>query len=529
MQRLLWVTMLICLVVLPLFAYVCWKIYVVCQISSLRLYTQTILKYVQTLPPFDTSPIPCKIYYINLDRSPDRKLLVEKQARELHLDCIRVPAVDGKQIKGSKESGIIDGITYRNDFTNLTLSELACTLSHVKAIRTAYDENQQVALICEDDVSFELAKLWPEGIIQILIDKMPKNMGILQLFWNTNGYMRTKTSCQYESFYTVKQHRQGGNCWSAVAYLITRKGMQDVLQHSRFTSGRVIHLNKTPHVHFGYADGYIYQCTTSGHSGIPLVLPNVGQLKSTQFDRPSDEANDVAAIRLSNIVLKKHATKRFAYKKHPKEETYRLSDAYNGNYRPIWTRNYHKKWYPNTIMGQYFEQTNRFKRFGTLIKVIQQNRDTMTQTPPNDGAVIHLRLGDTIEYCGHSVDAHLAKELPYTEMPTNPRIWVHSKGYYDQQLARFPHVKKIELVYGKHRTGKDEGFSVELTKTKEYVTKLTAHFKSKGYDVKIHESDFDPDQDFLYMCYAPYLIAGGGSGYANLAMKVNQYLKNKLI
>lgn len=352
-------------------------------------------------------------------------------------------------------------------------------------------------------------------------------MGILQLYWDTMGMAQLKTSCDFESFYTVKQYRRGGHCWGAVAYLITRKGMQDVLQHSGFLNGTSLHLKKTEQVQYGQADGYIYECTVSGNSGFPFLIPDNRHLKTTQYDRSNMKAHDINALGVSYSILKQHAQsfppKQFTYLKRPPGTSYRLSDAYHGWFEPQITKKYHKKWYPNSIVGQYFQVTSRFEQFDVLVKVVQQNKDILTQTPPNDAVVIHLRVGDVIEQCGYSVDAHLEKELPYTKIPTNPKIWVHSKGYYDQQLAQFPKIKNIELVYGKHQVK-------SMATSEEYVTKLTQHFKSRGYNVKIHESDFDPDQDFLYLCCARHLIAGGASGFSNLALKVNQHLKsNKLI
>mgnify|MGYP004166207803 CR=1 FL=1 len=56
---------------------------------------------------------------------------------------------------------------------------------------------------------------------------------------------------------------------------------------------------------------------------------------------------------------------------------------------------------------------------------------------------------------------------------------------------------------------------------------MQKHFEQQGYNVEIHDSNGDPDQDFLYLCFAPHLIAGGGSGYANLAKKIHHDVQIK--
>jgi len=185
---------------------------------------------------------------------------------------------------------------YQNDFlTNFSFSELGCTLSHIKAIRTAYDNGDQVALICEDDISFEMSKLWPSGLFRKLIQDMNTATGIIQLCWNSS--MRSDTNnkyCAYGDSYGVTPLPSDVWCWSAVAYLISRKGMHDVLAHSEYLIGTKVHLKKTPQIQDGYADKYIYKTTTVATSTFPVVVPlnfkNV--TTSTQFDRNNSNNPD---------------------------------------------------------------------------------------------------------------------------------------------------------------------------------------------------------------------------------------------
>lgn len=206
--------------------------------------------------------VPVKVYYINMDRSSKRKDQFEEQAVDLGMNFQRVSGVDGKKIKTqyNLRFGVAGGMEYQNDFlTNFSFSELGCTLSHIKAIRTAYDNGDQVALICEDDISFEMSKLWPSGLFRKLIQDMNTATGIIQLCWNSS--MRSDTNnkyCAYGDSYGVTPLPSDVWCWSAVAYLISRKGMHDVLAHSEYLIGTKVHLKKTPQIQDGYADEYIY-------------------------------------------------------------------------------------------------------------------------------------------------------------------------------------------------------------------------------------------------------------------------------
>lgn len=529
------VVILCCIVCIPITIYLAWKAHLQMTINSITNYRKIIKDYSDTIAPLTSSPIPCKVFYINLDRSSGRKATFEKSATALMMDYQRVSAFDARKMMKAtttnnfKQYGMVDGIQYINDFyDNMSFSEIACTLSHLKAIRVAYDQKLKYAMICEDDVSFELHPLWPKNIIQTLLDKMDKDVGILQLFWNHNDVKASNTSCAYEKNYTIREYKKGGNCWCACGYIITKKGMVDVLRHSSFLQGNSIHLQRTPMVSMGFADGYIFQATLTVNSGFPLVVPNNETHKTTQEDRGQMNMNDWAALELYNRVLKEYTNNNRvalkSYQDKPLEETYRLSDAIFGNYKKHWTKKYHTKWYPNSLVGQYFRETDMFGNMDILTKIVMNNRPTLIQIPPKDAVVIHLRLGDAIERCNYSVDEHLKQELPFTSHPGG-KVWVHSKSYYDKKLMEFDNINKIILVYGKHRAAKEDGFSSGLSKTTEYINKLVEHFKANRYQVDIHDSNFDPDQDFLFLCFAQHLIAGGGSGYSNLALELNTRIK----
>ena len=535
-RGLLVLTILITFVVLPIFVYLCFKISRNVVLNDIRDFRSIIDLQIKAFTSSERH-VSCPIYYINLERSPQRKDFMEKQAKSLNLNLTRIPAIDGKLIQQKQinnlYTGSIDAVEYTNDFSDISFSELSCTMSHIKAIRTAFDNGDKYACICEDDASFSLLPLWPKNLIETLITNMSQNTGIIQLYWNAMGV--TKPMCKYQKHYS-NNDLNGAICWGAVAYIITKKGMTDILSHSNYLSGSHIHLRKNAHVKFGYADGYLFQCTSTSTSGFPLITPDNEDLlmRTTQHDRPFFVGSDFGSIRLQRKILKQHvhgsSVRRLEYKKQKRdvkdrEMTYRLGDAYLGAYRPIWTRAYHRKWYHNTLIGQYFQKTNKFKQFDILLQVIMENKPNLVADIPKNAIVIHLRLGDVIERCKYSVDEHLSKELPYSEHPAK-WIWVHSKGYYDKKLRSFPSLlEKIRLVFGKHRAGPTFGDS--LSKTKEYVQKLQKHFEQQGYNVEIHDSNGDPDQDFLYLCFAPHLIAGGGSGYANLAKKINDHIYKK--
>ena len=120
------------------------------------------------------------ILYINLDRSKDRKKLMEKQLPLVSDNYQRVSAIDGKKIDNI-ESGAVNNIKYFNEYTNLSPAELACTMSHIKSIKIAYDKGYKNALILEDDSLFYLKSMWNDRLEDIM--KMaPNDWEIIKLF-----------------------------------------------------------------------------------------------------------------------------------------------------------------------------------------------------------------------------------------------------------------------------------------------------------------------------------------------------------
>ena len=79
------------------------------------------------------------VYYINLDRRIDRLLSFTNQAAELDLkNVFRVEAVDGSFVK--------------EEVNGMSNVEIACSTSHLLALKEFLKSNFQFAMICEDDV-----------------------------------------------------------------------------------------------------------------------------------------------------------------------------------------------------------------------------------------------------------------------------------------------------------------------------------------------------------------------------------------
>lgn len=94
-----------------------------------------------------------KIFVVNLDKNTDRMEFMDGQLNRLGLQYERIPAVYGKTMS-SAELGQMFSRTRSlwAQRRRLSLSEIGCSLSHVKIYRTMIQENIPVALVLEDDV-----------------------------------------------------------------------------------------------------------------------------------------------------------------------------------------------------------------------------------------------------------------------------------------------------------------------------------------------------------------------------------------
>ena len=86
----------------------------------------------------------------------------------------RVSAIDGKKLR-------VYNLNIPQEYFNThSNNEIACTASHLKCIEQAYNNKDNVAIICEDDVCFSLLKAIVKSLNEI-ISKCPRDWEIIQL------------------------------------------------------------------------------------------------------------------------------------------------------------------------------------------------------------------------------------------------------------------------------------------------------------------------------------------------------------
>jgi GR25 family glycosyltransferase involved in LPS biosynthesis len=178
---------------------------------------------------------PVYIYWINLKTSWKRKLLTWMQMRELESKLrVKTHRIEAVDVSGVERMISLSTIALPSWLTlvheaspegkqsgNYSYKELACLLSHLTAIRTAFSHGHNYALIMEDDAV--LNPYFLENIDSFL-NLAPLNWQVLQLYTLNSLVTSQLSSLQFNIF--IKWFPDH---WSTAAYIINRAGMQRLL------------------------------------------------------------------------------------------------------------------------------------------------------------------------------------------------------------------------------------------------------------------------------------------------------------
>jgi hypothetical protein len=164
------------------------------------------------------------IYWLNLDRTKDRRQNMENILSKFSIQNERIPAIDGK-LNNDIKSTYFALNNNSEKYPNYSNTEYAILASHLLAInkfinKELFSEMQvkentetNVCLICEDDLSLDFIQYWKKPISEI-ISNAPCDWDIIML-----GYFSLKL--EYE------EYSKWNNEWSAIAYLVNKNNIKD--------------------------------------------------------------------------------------------------------------------------------------------------------------------------------------------------------------------------------------------------------------------------------------------------------------
>jgi GR25 family glycosyltransferase involved in LPS biosynthesis len=228
-------------------------------------------------------------FILSLKKSLRRRRRIENNFSENSISYHFIDAVDGDDEAATRNAYICDPSAAPRIYVHrkrpVSLREIACTLSHMSAIRFAAEQELKNVIICEDDI--EIGDVSASEIQEIL-DKIPSDAAYIQFC-----IIPEKTVCRLADFYletkrlfarkrkdspTLFEENElsGLSCHSAAAYLITKSGIENIMK-TYFRSEKVVFPCDTSEVESNIglaADRFIYQAASSeSNPGYVYCIP----------------------------------------------------------------------------------------------------------------------------------------------------------------------------------------------------------------------------------------------------------------
>jgi GR25 family glycosyltransferase involved in LPS biosynthesis len=153
------------------------------------------------------------IYWINLEKSKDRRISMEKMFTDncfKNTEIQRINAINGNQIN------ILNYININKK--QKSNAEYGCLLSHLDTIHTFSKSSYNYALIMEDDLTLDYKKYWKKSL-KTIIKNAPNDWDIIQLCYITTTGIIPKN--EYEL--------NNNNFVSAAAYIIKKSSAKKLM------------------------------------------------------------------------------------------------------------------------------------------------------------------------------------------------------------------------------------------------------------------------------------------------------------
>jgi len=165
-----------------------------------------------------------RYFVINLDRSPDRLGTSTKRLAAIGVPFERVAAVDGRSL-GPGPWPEVDSPTFRrNAGRGFSANEIACNLSHIKALKQFLATRAEYAVVLEDDFVLPPGRDFGE-LINALATR-PREWDIAKLYGNRPCAPVHKRHLVGKYTLAAPLLKYTG----AVAYMVNRHGASEIVR-----------------------------------------------------------------------------------------------------------------------------------------------------------------------------------------------------------------------------------------------------------------------------------------------------------
>ncbi len=167
-----------------------------------------------------------KIYWINLDKDMKRSENMKQILNKFNIKNERIPAIDGNienDLKYKYFNYNFDKNNSSDNYPNNTNKEYAILISHLFTLNKLIniDNNINIALILEDDISLDFISYWNNNMDYIINNpELPNDWDIIMLgYYSLNINYTTKTN--------ANEFHKWNNDWSAMAYLVNKNNIKN--------------------------------------------------------------------------------------------------------------------------------------------------------------------------------------------------------------------------------------------------------------------------------------------------------------
>lgn len=170
-----------------------------------------------------------KVYVINMERSASRREVIETQLKRLGLNYEIVSAVDGRQMSDEE----LEQMTARKE--DFMKSQAGCMLSHLKVYKRMLEEQDEYALVLEDDV-IATEKSMKKVLKEIEPYLNRNHITLLTYFWCIEGPLKLskddpKQKIKGHHHYYICSPHQVHGIGRAAAYILSKQTAQNILDY----------------------------------------------------------------------------------------------------------------------------------------------------------------------------------------------------------------------------------------------------------------------------------------------------------
>ena len=217
----------------------------------------TMLEHINSFYNPDTFvKITYPVYYINMDKNPDRKEFMETQLKKYTTSFTRIRGFNGYAITNLKKD-TVDNIEFTCDYDNMSKGEIGCTMSHLLSIKKAYDNGNEYALVVEDDILLNLLPIL-DVTIKELVENAPNDWEIIKLCCIRNPHENNKPVKEYKKFKYYIEQTYEYNTWGTQAYIIKKSAMKKIMDYALVSKDKISFHIHNKNYKMGAADFFIY-------------------------------------------------------------------------------------------------------------------------------------------------------------------------------------------------------------------------------------------------------------------------------